>query len=234
MFAGWCVGYNGKGCPGGPAALADPVTDMHPHDLPYSGSGAGNFKTMDRAIIPLAYPMPIHHVVIASNYSSSVANDTSTGFHRPSEVSYTNEVGVAALRGIRSSDFAYQQIAQASWTPGTLSNFVIDRGDRLHVSATNDYFGYSWDFLSCPLVGLGGEGYVSQGKPVYVGAGETTTATRSTIGNPLANPLTKGAEQALEIRWRISAANDPTTWTDGMIVGYPGHWVYIIGKKHLV
>jgi len=44
-----------------------------------------------------------------------------------------------------------------------------------------------------------------------------------------------GAEQALDIRWKISdAVSDPLAWTSPeSVIGYRGHWVYLICKKLL-
>lgn len=229
MFAGWSVASDGNST-GGPVPCFP--TDLDPQELPWSAAGAGFFQTMDRAIVPLQYPVTIHHVIIGANYSVAEANGTVGSTFRPVAPTYRNEVGVGLLRGIRNSDFAIQQVAHAQWTPGTIGNFLVDRGDYSHTNSSGELYGYGWDILSCPLVGVGGNGYFAQGMPVFAGSGETGTETRSLVGG--VNPVTNGAEQALDIRWKIDADTDPAGWARSMIIGYPGHWVYIICKKHLI
>ena len=232
MFAGWSVASDGNST-GGPTPSR--ATDLSPAALPWSLAGAGNFRTMDRAIIPLQYPITIHHVIVGANYSTAEANGTVNSTFRPVEATYRNEVGVGLLRGIRNSNFAIQQVAHAQWTPATIGSFLIDRGDYAHTNSSGELYGYGWDILSCPLVGLGGAGYFAQGKPVFAGVGETGTEVRSSIGGVI--PVTGGAEQALDIRWKIDADTDPAgavPWSRSMIIGHPGHWIYIICKKHLI
>tara|TARA_R110000772_G_scaffold63986_11_gene143034 strand:- start:143 stop:715 length:573 start_codon:yes stop_codon:yes gene_type:complete len=190
---------------------------------------------MDRAIIPLQYPMTIHHVLIAVNYTDSARSISAA---RPTQITFTNEVGVGLLQGIRSEDLAIQQVAHLSWTP-TGGAAPIGTGkiiDRMSSGPGNSAFTYMWDILQCPLVGTGGTGYYAQGNPVFAAKGDSPgigsgTNVRSNING--APPVTGGGEQALDIRWKMSDSADPTT-AGGSIIGWPGHWVYIIGKKHLI
>jgi hypothetical protein len=233
MFAGWSV--RSDSFVGGAGAFVSYVSEQKPQDMPWSSAGPNNFHTMDRAIIPLQYPMTIQHVVIAANYARDIAGDLAVGSVRPVEPTFINEVGVGLLRGIRADAFNAQQVAHASWTPTTIGNFLIDRGDYKHSLASGISDGYSWDMLSCPLVGAGGTGYVAQGQPVFAGRGISpeTSANRTVIAG--APPVTNGAEQVLDIRWKIESSVDPALWaTHGSIVGHPGHWIYIICKKHLI
>jgi hypothetical protein len=224
MFGSWCV----SGVPGITGAV-DAIA--YPEDLPWSVAGVGGLHTMDRAIVPLQYPITIHHVIIAANYTSSHPDLIGS---RPTSPTFTNEVGVGLLAGIRAEDFAVQQVASASWVPATIGNYRIDIMNSGTPLTTT---GYYWDLLSCPLVGAGGAGYFAQGNPVYAAKGQTNTNTRSNIGTPPAAPLTVGGEQALDIRWKISDsaadASRASANVGGIVVGWPGHWVYIIGKKHL-
>lgn len=205
-------------------------------NMPYSAAGAGSFRTMDRAIIPLHYPVTIQHVLIAQSYTSPNPG-ISTSRVLPTDLpNFTNEVGVGLLTGIRSDNFAVNQVAHAMWTPSTIGTYLIDRSNLRFDPAnpTTSFLGYAWDMLACPLVGAGGKGFVSQGNPVFAATGTTPTETRSNLG---ASPsVTLGAEQALDIRWKISdAALDVTGAPAGtVVVGWPCHWVYIICKKHLI
>ena len=236
IFPGWGSVRGG--------AVTDHLGCQEPSDMPWSAAGAGNFVTMDRAIIPLQHPISIHHVVLGVNYkappigsNADILNQTSV---RPSTLlnaTLTHDVGVGLITGMRADSLATQQVASVSWTPATRANYLIDTMDfRTNLTET---YGYSWDLMSCPLVGYGsasgnGKGYYNQGKPVYAIAGqEQASQTRTTIAG--AASLTGGAEQALDIRWKISdAVSDPALWANkATIVGYRGFWVYLICKKLL-
>tara|TARA_R110002126_G_scaffold79364_3_gene197006 strand:+ start:13144 stop:14754 length:1611 start_codon:yes stop_codon:yes gene_type:complete len=229
MFGSWFV-------PANPALLADNKDAlMSPLNLPWHPGTATNLATMDRAIIPLQYPMTIHHVLIAVSYADSARTLSAA---RPTQITFTNEVGVGLLQGIRSEDLAIQQVAHLTWTPtggatpiGT--NKIIDRMSSGPAGAA---FTYMWDVLQCPLVGTGGTGYYAQGNPVFAAKGDSPgigsgTNVRSNING--APPVTGGGEQALDIRWKISDTGAYIS-TGGNLIGWPGHWVYIIGKKHLI
>lgn len=237
LFPGWGSVRGGT--------VTDHLACQEPADLPFSASGAGNFVTMDRVIIPLQHPVSIHHVLLGVNYKApprgagaDIFNQSST---RPSNTlnpTLTHEVGVGLLTGIRADTLATQQVASVSWTPSTRNNYLIDDID--YVVHGSETFGYSYDIMNCPLVGYGtssgnGKGYFNQGKPVYAIAGhqQSTLFNRTTIAG--AAPLTGGAEQALDIRWKISdPVSDPATWANNAtIIGYRGFWVYLICKKLL-
>jgi hypothetical protein len=225
MFGSWFVKPNA-------ALIADNKDAIMPAaSLPWCVAGAGGLHTMDRALIPLQYPMTIHHVLIAVNYTDSARTISAV---RPTQATFTNEVGVGLLQGIRSEDLAIQQVAHATWTPADIgTNKIID---RMSSGVAGSALTYMWDILQCPLVGTGGKGYYAQGKPVFAAKGTTPgmgtgTNIRSNIGGSA--PVTAGGEQALDIRWKISDSADSAT-VGGNLVGWPGHWVYIIGKKHLI
>lgn len=199
---------------------------MNPHFLPWSSAGAGNFQTMDRALVALQYPIAIHHVIIASNYTAG----NGTASTRPSVAAspnLTHNVGVGLISGYMSDHFHVEQVANASWTPATIGNYLIDRGDRFHFGGTTS--GYSWDLLQCPLTGAGGTGYKPQGKPIYAATGNSS---RTALNG---GTLMQGGEQYLDIRWKISdGVTDPASYgTPVTITGFGGSWIYIICKKTL-
>ena len=89
--------------------------------------------------------------------------------------------------------------------------------------------------MQVPLVGAGGVTYPlqAQGKPFYTGKTPSENSLRSTA----ASGSLSGQEQWLEVRWKLE---DPVTQMSGglwkatdTIIGRGGHWVFIIGKKHL-
>ena len=232
IFPGWGSVRGG--------AVTDHLACQEPQDMPWSASGAGNFVTMDRAIIPLQHPVSIHHVILGVNYKAppigsnpDIFNQFSTRPDNVLQANLTHEVGVGLITGLRADALATQQVANVSWTPATRNNYLIDDIDYRKIGVNT--FGYSWDMMSCPLVGTGGAGYYAQGKPIYAIAGhdQASLFTRTNVNNT--PPLTAGAEQALDIRWKISdAVSDPATWVNkATIVGYRGFWVYIICKKAL-
>jgi len=191
--------------------------------LPYSSAGA--FNTFDRVLVPIHYPIVIHHVLAAVNYSPS---EPAGSRLRPTSTTFTNQVGVGMMTGIRSDLYAMQQVATATWNP--VGGAAPITGNRFFTGNTP---GSSWDLVSVPLVGTGGLGYTPQGKPVFVGSGTNVTDARSNIAGGAS--ATQGLEQALDIRWKISDTTLPSAWgADETIIGYPGHWIYIIGKKHLI
>lgn len=236
MFGGW------GGVFGGPAPYGAGVGGVDyqaPDALPWSTTGVGGLQTMDRALIPIQYPISIHHVILAVNNTPITGGldywRLGTGV-LPNGTDCRNEVGIGLLSGIRSDNVAISQIAHNSWLPADLAagTNVIDRGDWFRENTTGRTRGYSWDILSCPLqVGtLGaGTGYSPQGKPVFVAQGASDTLPRT---GPL-GPIVAGVEQMLDIRWKISdSVTDVSTWAENnCIIGYRGHWVYLICKKML-
>tara|TARA_R110002051_G_scaffold15110_6_gene47725 strand:- start:1562 stop:3139 length:1578 start_codon:yes stop_codon:yes gene_type:complete len=221
MFGSWFSSQPGP-------TVGNPANDIwsHAYDLPWSSLAVGGLRTMDRAVIPLQYPMTIHHVLIAVNYTHGVRSVTGV---RPTQASFTNEVGVGLMQGIRAEDYSVQQVAHLKWEPPNIATDLVDQFSS--GGEGKPAYTYMWDILSCPLVGAGGQGYKPQGHPVYAAQGQTGTTARTNIGG--APPVTEGCEQALDIRWKISDAGNVAT-VNGVVVGWPGHWVYIIGKKHLI
>ena len=211
--------------------------DLPYETMPWVHLSANKYETMDRALIPINYPLTIHHVIVAANYTGgsgeNVARPTNTN-----APNYKNEVGVGILSGHRADNIKVQQVAFVDWVPSTRDAVTIDRGDYNNLSpagATPQTTGYSWDLINCPISGnTTGKGYTTQGTPMFVGAGINETGSRTNVGSHA--PQTVGAEQVLDIRWKISnGADNPTSWSfRSSILGYGGHWVYLICKKTVV
>jgi hypothetical protein len=74
---------------------------------------------------------------------------------------------------------------------------------------------------------------------VFVGRGNTKTTARTQIGNHLnaaQAPSTRGIEQFVEVRWRISDSGDmasPATGAQTTYAGIGGHWVFLVCRKTL-
>ena len=121
MFAGH-PHYQGGGYPFAGSVHGN---EMDPNFMPWASSGAGNFQTMDRAIVALQYPVTIHHVFVACNYTGGSGQSTT----RPSVAVTPNlehSVGVGLLSGYMADNFHVEQVASATWTPSTIGN-CLDR-----------------------------------------------------------------------------------------------------------
>jgi len=223
---------------------------------PYCPGAAG--PIWDRRIVPIHYPMAIHHVVLAWNWNRfyAVGATPKAATNVPSSNTFTVDVGVGMGEGLRSDGHGYQQIsslqlvnpANPHQPAATWSGKMLDRcsaNANEHVSggvnyqsngafrpsgATTGNFNWEWELHSVPLVGSGGSGYYAQGKPIFVGKSWSPTQTRTNIAGGAS--AVSGRENFLEVRMKISdSAGFPIN--DDVISGYQGHWVYIIGKKFL-
>ena len=184
------------------------------------------------------------------------------------------QVGVGLGTGARGDNFDYEELASLDisnpnnydstaetppWTtPDTTGAWDTGLIDRL--TSTTDppstflWKGsdpaarrkWNWELHSIPLVGTSsGAGYYTQGKPIFVGPGWTTTQDRTAIGTSGA-PDTIGAEQWLEVRALLKPTGGTSLPlcpyqfggggigdTPSILVGYGGCYVYLICKKHL-
>jgi hypothetical protein len=199
-------------------------------NLPFVGPAPFSLPTCDRRVIPLQFPIVVHHVLAAAHYD---------GLY-PSTPGFEVEIGVGLGCGIRADLFQSRQLAHAKWTTANETDYEIDSFDD--VSKAKLY--------SIPLVhnvGQEGVGYparipslVETGTPVFCGQSLSSEVHRTdmaaSVGAAAATPmpLMHGKEQFLEVRWSF---NDPAGLANMLPgegpVGFGGHWVYIIGKKHL-
>lgn len=217
---------NGWYCRGGV-----PAGDDTPF-LPLIGASPYSNAVCDRRIIPLQFPMTIHHVFACVNVGAVV----------PTSATFTNKVGVGLGCGVRSDLFQSRQLAFAEWTPTNKTLYQIDQS----IIRTENM-----QLMNIPLVyvvGEEGSGYNSSvssalndtGRPVFAGQALSTEFPRTIMAPsvgaavPGGMPLMHGMEQYLEIRWEIgdSGGIDNMPANEG-VIGFGGHWVYIVGKKHL-
>lgn len=216
---------NGWYCRGGV-----PAGDDTPF-LPLVGADPYSAAVCDRRIIPLQFPMVIHHVFACAN----------VGAVAPTSATFTNQIGVGLGCGIRSDLFESRQVAFASWTVAQKNRYLID--DSLVRTEKMQLY-------NIPLVYQGankGTGYnaavsaslYDTGTPVFAGQALSTEKARTALAPSVgagagATPLMQGQDQYLEIRWEIRDSggikNMPAN--EG-VIGFAGHWVYIVGKKHL-
>lgn len=157
---------------------------------PYFTVGAPNF-IYDRFIMPVAFPMEVHHVYCGWSLISpeNAVTGNPPGVH-PTQVSTKWQVGVSMGSGAKSDWNALSQIAALEFNvnpadPNYYQNYLIDRwrvkdyGDRMGAGGTTDP---KWDvaLLQVPLMkrvgGSTGPGYYDQGEPIFVGRGNSWTA----------------------------------------------------------
>ena len=199
--------------------------------LPLIGSDPYSAAVCDRRIIPLQFPMVIHHVFACAN----------VGAVAPTSATLTNQIGVGLGCGIRSDLFESRQVAFASWTVAQKNRYLIDdsvvRTEKMQLyniplvyQGANKGTGYS-AAVSAPLY--------DTGTPVFAGQALSTEKARTALAPSVgassgSTPLMQGQDQYLEIRWEIRDSggikNMPAN--EG-VIGFAGHWVYIVGKKHL-
>jgi hypothetical protein len=200
----------------------------------------------DRRIIPLVHPMTIHHVIAVAN-TGETANTVAT---------FTNTVGVGIGSGVRADQPRYAQVAFAEWTPvsTSLDDYLLDTiAHRIEV-APSTFSITNMQVLNIPVTYVSGlasaknYGAVNAtlsdgGKPFFVGQTNSGLMARSDASNTLGGSATssagRGREQFIEVRWDVydSGGFNASAYTGGStplsIIGSGGHWVYIIGKKHL-
>ncbi len=190
----------------------------------------------DRRIVPLAYPITIHHVVAGLNWHNPGRTlepwpALSVVSAEPGSVDQIWTCGVGLMSGIRSDLTAVTQVAYATTSCAAWTNTI----DRIQWRPNLDPV----RLVAVPLVGPAAPaepGYVAQGAPVWASRGTSRTTLRTGIYNTagaLIPSPTQGCEQALEVRMSLQdpvngLAFGTTTWA-----GIGGHWVFIYGKKHL-
>jgi hypothetical protein len=167
-------------------------------NLPYMQTQAYDDLTCDRRIIPLDFPMVIHHVYAVASYAWPY--DGINGGYKPTSITLTNEIGVGIGTGLRGDLWAYQQVAYEAWGPANIGTFTIDRV-RACEGSTVTQDDWDYDMVTVRLVGPVGtdNGYMNQGQPIFVGKARSITTPRSNVGG--GPPLTAGLEQWIECRW---------------------------------
>ena len=227
-------------------------TDYLPYIQNTHVAGTNVFPTFDRRIIPLVYPMTIHHVVLGT----FVHPDTTTNTGQDWDIA----CGVGLGTGMVGDEYTYQQVAYLDIN-NSVTGRVIDYFDGWKTATYYDTAGAVTDFASddahCDLIniplvygaaaGTQGTSYRTTntaadyltGKPVFAGRGYSQTKPRINISQTPGDtasavvPKTIGSEQWLEVRLKINPNVNWSTTTDSKPIFYGTFWVYIIGKKHL-
>ena len=159
----------------------------------------------------------------------------------------TAEIGVGIGTGLRGDQVGYQQIASLSIsdpkTPATWETNLVDK-----ISVTRNFSAIraaaagkrDWELHQVPLVpNVGaapsgnGSSFYSTSTPVFVGKSWSPTSARQIMEPAGPAPRSGGQEQFLEVRMKLGTLPTAPGNTGEIIVGYQGHWVYIIGKKSI-
>lgn len=215
---------------------------------PYT-SGARN-NLWDRKIVPLSYPFVVHHVVLAWNWQRFIPVDYAAPYTGLVPATFlcstamTADIGVGIGSGMRGDITAYQQVAELSIsdpkTPATWETHLIDKiKTTRNFSAIRAGVDYDWELHQVPLVRApgvaasgNGSSWFSTNTPMFVGKAWSPTAPRAVMDGGGA-PVTLGQEQFLEVRMKLGTLPVAPADSGEIIVGYQGHWLYIIGKKSL-
>ena len=227
------------------------ITTSNVGDLPYVGGGSHTGDTFDRRIIPIVYPLTIHHVVAVESWATTPA----VGNLRPNSPNMVHEVGVGLGTGHRSDAYRYQQVAYHSWneSPGGRAARSLDEIKERSGGTMSNVLSPDMQLFNIPLVNDTGAGNTrigvtypspvsSTGSPIFCGQGITELDARSTIAQGVpaaaATPVTKGSEQWIEVRWNfgdnVNGLGHSATYPAGTVfVGYGGFWVYLICEKNL-
>lgn len=171
-------------------ATADGVNNLD--HQPYQNA-APYTQLVDRRFIPISYPMTIHHVIAAHNFTAGSNTDT-FGFQEQlgpgnnTKSNITLEMGT----GIASEFTSYQLIASdaasspliaanvysTNWMAGVIDwiqyplEETLSNANKMGTAGSTQPYRVQypeWEIRNIPLVGAGGTGYYAQGKPVFVG-----------------------------------------------------------------
>lgn len=223
-----------------------------------AGAAPSTGICQDERLIPLPYPMTIHHVIGVFNYMGNdrdIAGPGNNGGRKPSSATMNHKIGVGLMHGVRGSSMTFQQIAYLDVLPSTLPNFTVDRirTNQRQTLTDKTLLTYTHDIVQVPLVqdgGTTGVGYnnlagaaITQGAPFWTSKGTNAVDQRSTAGNYLnvsGNPATQGAEQYLVARWALEDPNGLSNQGGGAAANYNevyagigGNWLFVVGKKHI-
>ena len=241
---------------------------------------------LDKRVITIGQPFTIHNVIFIHNYYGHSFREATSrypwyqGIARteypasvppvpagqwnsaivPTSATFNTAVGVGILNGLRTDLKHYEQVAYATWTPSTKTNYLIDRvkagssaplfgqGTRLAASPLG---AYDQEIFQIPLVpniagGADTRSYYDQGGPYYIGRGNLSTYQRDNVGivgGGTRTPRTVGGETQIEVRCLMYDENglqagaqvvdppsDNPNPTDTCYVGMGGCFLYIIGK----
>ena len=235
------------------------IISRYVNEEAYSLGAAG--PVWDRRIVPIHYPMAIHHIVLAWNWNRFYANDPTGGAgadiadNAPTQNTFTAEVGVGIGEGLRSDAQGYQQIASITMVnpadphqPSALwSATMFDRcSANAGISTTGTNYqsngalrpapatagNFNWEWELHSVPLVGAGGSGYYATGRPIFVGKAWSPTQARSNIAAGASAVAGREEFLEVRMKISDSAGFLV-NDEVVSGYQGHWVYIIGKKFL-
>lgn len=216
--------------------------DVASAGLPYVGDLEDVTKTLDVFVLPVPEGFVLHHAFAVWNgYSAptSVYPDRLQAGTWPTDAGYEQSVGVILNSGWRGDDYKHQQVAYLNWSPADYTNWLLDEYEPS--SGGSPFAG--WRLLQIPLVNNDDawtdHSWFSSGPPFYMGKANTMTETREQCGVlptdfggvDWVDPVTKGRENVLEIRWQKDLTNYAAMEDTDTIIGQGGEWVILCGRQ---
>lgn len=213
-----------------------------PHISPSSDG-----KIMCRQLVRIMQPLTLHHVFALESHLFECGTRVSQRLLDRQLA--TQDVTVALVSGPRSDrqDEALLAHLHIDDGVGKIVDRIIGPTVENNTIGTDGNVRPSLRLWSVPLVTLvfggipaNGNGYQSQGTPIFIGQSGRKTADRSDMGIQGGGSTkgVRGCEQYIEVRWTISDDDFSQHDVGGNefrtgLVGIGGHTVYLVCKKHL-
>lgn len=236
------------------------IISRYVNEEPYCTSAAG--PIWDRRIVPIYYPMSIHHVILAWNWNRfyvadlGVAPGETAGTNVPSQNTFTVDVGVGMGEGLRSDAHGYEQIASlqlvnpanphqpsATWSAKMIDRCSANAGEHVQGGVNYQSNGavrpsasttgnFNWEWELHSMPLVGSGGSGYDAQGKPIFVGRSWSPTQVRTNIDGGASAVLGREEFLEVRMKISDSAGFPV-NDEVVSGYQGHWVYIIGKKFL-
>lgn len=202
-----------------------------------------------RVVVPVPEGFVLHHAFAVWNGYSPRATTygrTVDGVW-PNSGSYVQEVGIRLQTGMRGDSYLSQQVAYLQWTASAAvapvyTDYLVDD----FLTETTFAFVPAFRLLQIPLVHPAGapwqiHSWRNSGLPFFMGKANTMTRARTNVGTMPTDfgpgaavpPVTNGAENVLEIRWKKNLGALAGMTANDVIVGAGGESVVLIGKQTL-
>jgi hypothetical protein len=221
---------------------------------PHIGASPVVDRDMDIRTFPLRGVKSIHQVVLAYSWNPWKSNG-SLAWYKSTTIDLKFELCVGIGDCFRADAANYQEFAKleaihtaAGWgsfapAAGAGGTLLYDQIQSAEQSPGPPVTNLShWDLFHVPIVGAATalSGPAQQDSPVWLGKGWTPTGARTDVA-AASPPVTEGRDLLLEVRMGyydnsgagLDVAPAGGAVTGEIYVGYGGHWLFLIGKKHL-
>jgi hypothetical protein len=221
------------------------------HAVANAGAAPSTGKITDERVIPLPYPIVVHHVIGVWNYCANgneLAAPGDNAGRRPGSATLSAKIGVSLITGMQADTFAATDVAYLNLTVANRATYIIDSIESSEKQTLTDKTQADhqmFDMFQIPMVQDGattGQGYlgITTGAPLWASKGDSGVEARSNAGSYLnvsQAPPTGGAEQYLMCRWQfedtvgLSSTGGAPANEQEVYAGIGGNWVFVIGKK---